>query len=202
MAMGVKRYFDHLSDTNELRKLSEPDKHRLVAFLVMYGAPGFDIAYQPLEQLSSIASKAQRLAGEIRSALSEGPVAQVFGQLLNTFVNLPRSLEAFSSAAENLVANFSGKPGHKARIGRNQFLVVASEFVRRKLGQHLDGDLAELAQAVNPGTEDSPIDISSEAIRKSRQYLERNYPIIYQSLVRQVDRGLRECPSDEKEANG
>ena len=79
-----------------------------------------------------------------------------------------------------------GKPGHKGRNIKSKFLIIASEFVRLKLGDYFDEHLAELYEAVTapPFKEE----LSGDAIRKKRKYLKTNYPGLYAEILKEAMR--------------
>ena len=86
-----------------------------------------------------------------------------------------------------LLANAAGKRGHKGKVQKNTFLIMASELVRLKTGNHYDEHLAELLQTVNPMIDvNEQEDISGDSIRKKREHIKKAYPLIYADCVNKI----------------
>ena len=78
-----------------------------------------------------------------------------------------------------LLDNLVGKRGHKEKVQKNTFLIMASEFVRVKTGNYYDEHLAELLQTLPRIDLNQQEDISGDSIRKKREHLKKVYPVIY-----------------------
>ncbi len=184
----VRKAFDHLGPRNPLKKLRDSDKRVLVALLDMYMRTP-DEFFNPLEEAADIVAEAGALGRRIQSDVLRGQLTQLLApfpaRLLGSAQDLAARLEDFSQKLGILLDNIAGKRGHKRKMGRNQFLIMASEFVSVKTGKHHDEHLAELIQAVSPqsGFDDekciSKKDISGDSIRKKREHLKEIYPHMY-----------------------
>ena len=184
----VKESFENVGPRNPLKKLGDSDKRFLVALLDVYrSAPDLDLAFLHYEKAASIASEAEALGRSIRSVVFEGDLAQVLEPFVGSFQDLPARLDSFSLRLRTLVDNTVGKRGHKGKVQKNTFLIMASEFVRLKTGNHSDEHLAELLQTVDPRIDlNQHEDISGDSIRKKREYLKKVYPLIYANCVNTV----------------
>jgi hypothetical protein len=172
----VDRWFSGTSRGNPLRKLSESDRLLLCSILRLYAAGRPDaLAYQ-LDKVAKLAVTADSLGRSIREAL-ESDAGRV---LVANFADLPSRLEAFSRLKD---LDLVGKRGHKRKILRNYWLVMASEFVLLKTKQAYSEHLADLLQQMLP---DERGDISGDAIRKSREHFKNTYPALYEQLLRKV----------------
>ena len=187
----VNESFKNVGPRNPLKQLSDSDKRFLVALLdVFVRAPDLNPAFLHYEKAAGIASEAESLARSIRSVVFEGDLAQVLEPFVGGFQDLPARLESFSRRVRTLVDNTVGKRGHKGKVQRNTFLIMASELVRLKTGNHYDEHLAELLQTVNPRIDRNPQeDTSGDSIRKKREHLKNAYPLIYANCVNTVYRG-------------
>jgi hypothetical protein len=183
----VKRVFDNIGPRNPLRRLTESDRRLLTAMLFLYKYDSLTAAdwYAPLETAGTIASDAGELAARIRREVIEGKAAQVLSPFIGSYKSVAEVLERFSKQMKIVFDSLVGRPGHKSKIGRNQFLVMASEFVRLTTGSYYDEHLAELFQAVHPSA-DLKDEISGEAILKKRKHLMRSYPLIHAHLMKKV----------------
>ena len=182
-ATAVRRSFENIGPRNPLRKLTAHDRRLLVAFLqIQVSAPESGGVSDFLEEIAQIADEAGALGSSIKAKMFAGPLAESLAPFLGDFQYLPAVLALFSKRIGDLVENAVGKRGHKGRVYKNQFLIMASEFVRQKTGKHYDEHLAELLQSV-PGVDADGDDISGDAIRKKREHLKRTYPLIYRSAV-------------------
>jgi hypothetical protein len=193
MALDREKFFrepfNDLSQKNPLRKLRESDRILLVSLLGVYlHTPKSDQVTDFLEDVGDIAATAAALGKRLESKVFGGTLAQSFTPFLQNFSFLPSALAVFSGQLGGLVENVFGKPGQKAKMMKNQFLIMASELVRQKTGKHHDEHLAELLQSVANSNVDE--DISGDAIRKKREHLKRVYPLIYQNEIRRVKRLL------------
>jgi hypothetical protein len=147
----VKESFQNVGPKNPLKRLSDSDKRLLLAFLDVYvRAPDLAPAYLLWEKAARIATEANSLGRSIRSVVFEGHLAEVLAPFVEGFQDLPARLLSFSLHLGVLLDNAAGKRGHKGKVQKNIFLIMASELVRLKTGNHYDEHLAELLQTVNP----------------------------------------------------
>jgi hypothetical protein len=186
--------FMNIGPRNPLKKLTDYDKHLLVALLVLHEhVASVDVASNLLDQAATIAVDAGRLARRIRDEVLGGTTGELLAPLLKGgFKDLPARLEAFSEL-EIVLTNLAGKAGQKGKVGRNEQLLMASELVSLRLGQYYDEHLAELIQAVtfNPDLS-ADSDTSGDSIRKKRKHLKRTYPLRYKHAVDRIRRLIAE----------
>lgn len=114
-----------------------------------------------------------------------GPAAVVLMEAVNPFLAIPGQLRRLSA-----LLSVDGKPGRKREVFANELLIMASEFVRLKLGSFYDEHVAELFQSISP--DDSFTDLSGDAIRKKRRYLKDNYPQVYDHVLTRAERMSRQ----------
>jgi hypothetical protein len=186
--------FRHVAATNPLRKFSEPDRKLLYAMLKVYAAvttqdgkkrskerakEGF------LEREAKLVADAAKLGSKLESEVFHGPNSDVLLPYISSFSDLPAQLVEFSKVVGGMLDLF-GKRGHKEGNLYDFFLIVASEFVKLKVGQHYDEHLAELYQAIS----ERPLtaDLSGDAIRKRREYLKKCYPDLHSWMLERVKR--------------
>ncbi len=181
--------FRHVSATNPLRKLSEPDRKLLYSMLKVYAAvipqggkrrPKGRSENGLLEKEAKLVADAAKLGSKLESEVFHGPNSDVLLPYISSFSDLPGQLAEFSKVVGGMLDLF-GKRGHKEGNLYGFFLIVVSEFVRLKTGQHYDEHLAELYQAVS----ERPLaaDLSGDAIRKRREYLKKCYPDLYSWML-------------------
>jgi hypothetical protein len=171
----VNRWFSGTSMGNPLRKLSESDKLLLCSMLRLYAAGRPGLADQ-LDKIAKLAVTAELLGRSIREVL-HSDAGRVF---VANFADLPSRLEDFSRLRD---LDLVGKRGHKGKILRNYWLVMASEFVLLKTKTAYSEHLADLLQQILP---DEYGDISGDAIRKSRDHFKHTYPALYEHLLKKV----------------
>jgi hypothetical protein len=196
MALGypkvVTEAFVNLGPRNPLKKLTDYDKHLLVALLLVHEhVPSVDRASNLLEQAARVAADAGKLARRIRDQVLGGTTGELLAPLLKAGLkDLPARLEAFSQL-EMILTNLAGKRGHKAKVARNEYLLMASELVSLRLGQCYDEHLAELIQALtfNPDLS-ADADTSGDSIRRKREHFKRTYPVRYKYAVDQIRRSI------------
>ncbi len=185
----VNRSFKHIGPRNPLRELDGTDRTLLFSLLFLYRSdramPHRSIAVEAAEEMSKIAADSAVLAQRIRSVMIEGKFALPLDPFLPGLQGLPSQLERFGKRLDILMTSMAGKKGHKQKTTVNRFLVMASELVRLRTGDHHDEHLAELLQAINPDAEPD-MDHSGDAIRKKRHYLQNAYPTIYSHAIRQL----------------
>jgi len=133
-----------------------------------------------LEEEAKLVADAAKLASKLESEVFHGPNSDVLLPYISSFSGLPGQLAEFSKVVGGML-DLLGKRGHKEGNIYGFLLIVASEFVRLKTGQHYDEHLADLYQAISerPPTED----LSGDAIRKRRQYLKKCYPDLYSWML-------------------
>jgi hypothetical protein len=136
-----------------------------------------------LEKAAKVMAEAAKLAAKLEAEVFEGPASDFLGLISTRYRDIPKRLADFSMLGKFLLDGF-GKRGHKAKTLANHSLVMASEFVRLRTGQHFDEHLAELFQAIaeRPG----PADFSGDAIRKKREFLRKHYPRIYEAALNSI----------------
>ena len=183
-----------LPPDNPLNRLNDADRVLLFSMLMIYDVVTTRVAKDrpeedPLERMAKLAADAAILSAKLESEVFQGPYADVFLPYISSFRDLPRRLAEFSELIGRKL-NLLGKPGHKGRNLRNQYLILASEFVRLKAGQHYDEHVAELYQAI-PGRPPSE-DLAGDAIRKKRDYIKRCYPDLYGETL---NRAMLACES-------
>ena len=181
--------FRHIAASNPLRKLSEPDRKLLYSMLKVYAAVTTQDGKRRskggskdglLEKEAKLVADAAKLGSKLESEVFQGPNSDVLFPYISSFSDLPRQLTEFSKVVGGMLDLF-GKRGHKEGNLYGFFLIVASEFVRLKTGQHYDEHLAELYQAVSERSLTE--DLSGDAIRKRREYLKKNYPDLYSWML-------------------
>ena len=177
--------FRHIAATNPLRKLSGPDQKILYSMLKVYAAVTTQNGKRRskdglLEKEAKLVADAAKLGSKLESEVFHGPDSDVLLPYISSFSDLPRQLTEFSKVVGGMLDLF-GKRGHKEGNLYGFFLIVASEFVRLKTGQHYDEHLAELYQAVSERSLTE--DLSGDAIRKRREYLKKNYPDLYSWML-------------------
>ena len=177
--------FRHIAATNPLRKLSGPDQKILYSMLKVYAAVTTQNGKRRskdglLEKEAKLVADAAKLGSKLESEVFHGPDSDVLLPYISSFSDLPRQLTEFSKVVGGMLDLF-GKRGHKEGNLYGFFLIVASEFVRLKTGQHYDEHLAELYQAIS----ERPLtaDLSGDAIRKKREYLKESYPDLYSWML-------------------
>ena len=178
--------FRHIAADNPLKtRLSEPERRLLYSMLMAYAAFSKPASEgrsdeDSLESVAKLVTAAAKLGAKLESEVFHGVYSDVLRPWTSTFSDLPGRLAEFSKELGGKLDLF-GKPGHKEGNLNSFFLIVASEFVRLKVGQHYDEHLAELYQAI---AERSPTeDLSGDAIRKRREYLRRCYPGLYSWIL-------------------
>ena len=181
--------FRDIAAGNPLRKLSEPDQKLLYSMLKVYAAVTTEDGKKRskrgskdgrLEKEAKLVADAAKLGSKLESEVFQGPNSDVLFPYISSFSDLPRQLTEFSKVVGGMLDLF-GKRGHKEGNLYGFFLIVASEFVRLKTGQHYDEHLAELYQAVSERSLTE--DLSGDAIRKRREYLKKNYPDLYSWML-------------------
>jgi len=197
--------FEDTGPNNPLRKFTDKGKHALIGLIYMYlvadESDELNEGMEILDEIGKLAAQASDLANRMRILIFDGQLPADGEE----FSLLPPLLEAFASRTAGYV-NQIGKPGHRVKLARNCFLVWVSEFVCAMTGRHYDEHLAEVIQAVsfrrNPIGEES--ELSGDAIRKIRKYVEERYPEMYRvyyekgragaDLVKELDQ--RSCLSE------
>ena len=177
--------FRDIAAGNPLRKLSEPDQKLLYSMLKVYAAVTTQNGKRRskdglLEKEAKLVADAAKLGSKLESEVFHGPDSDVLLPYISSFSDLPRQLTEFSKVVGGMLDLF-GKRGHKEGNLYGFFLIVASEFVRLKTGQHYDEHLAELYQAVSERSLTE--DLSGDAIRKRREYLKKNYLDLYSWML-------------------
>jgi hypothetical protein len=190
--------FRHISANNPLWKLSEPDRKLLCSMLKVYAAVTAQEGQRRskgrskdglLEKEAKLVADAAKLGSKLKSEVFHGPNSDVLLPYISSFSDLPGQLAEFSKVVGGML-DLLGKRGHKEGNLDDLFLIVASEFVLLKVGQHYDEHLAELYQAIS----ERPLtaDLSGDAIRKRREYLKRFYPDLYFWML---ERARKSCES-------
>lgn len=199
----VARAFSGLHTNNPLNQLDDSDRKFLWALLMMYAEVTkrrktrnavLDELERGSKTVSKIVADAARLAARLETELFQGPFAEPLRPFLVGFKDLPVRLVQFSNRIE-MVLNSTGKAGHKRQNLAAQFLLQASEFVRLKTGQHNDEHVADLFQQI--GKRSVKLDLSGDAIRKKRKYLQNQNPIASANAVR---RARRHCEDSNRSA--
>jgi hypothetical protein len=182
---GVVNAFRSIGPDNPLKKLNDLDRKYLWALLVIFDHGGRQMRKEEassdsLERLSSITVDAAKLAKSLRSVAFKGPFSEAIRGATAGYEDLPMRLTRFSERLEKALGSI-GKPGHKRKTIAARSLVEASEFVRLKIGQYYDEHVAELFQAISGSTLSD--DFSGDAIRKKRERLKRQYPVLYANAL-------------------
>lgn len=196
----VAAAFAHTGPRNPLKAFDEADKSLLVSLLAIFlvSPPPSDNTVEDFEKLAEIAGQTKTWAKGIRLALDSQFSRELqsmpsLNTALGSFHDLPPRLEAFGILIGGLLDRIAGKRGQKGKLMKNQFLIMASEFVRLKTKRYNDEHLAELIQALSHEADLS--DISGDAIHKKREHMKRTYPLVYAWLCNRVrDFGIRETP--------
>jgi hypothetical protein len=186
--------FRHIAASNPLRKLSEPDRKLLYSMLKVYAAVTTQDGKRRskggskdglLEKEAKLVADAAKLGSKLESEVFHGPNSDVLLPYISSFSDLPGQLAEFSKVVGGML-DLLGKRGRKEGNLDNLFLIVASEFVLLKVGQHYDEHLAELFQAIS----ERPLtaDLSGDAIRKRREYLKKCYPDLYSWMLERARR--------------
>lgn len=184
------RAFGHLAADSPLKKISEPDRKLLYSMLKVYAAVTTqDVKRRSkdglLEKEAKLVADAAKLGSKLESEVFHGPNSDVLLPYISSFSSLPEQLAEFSKVVGGML-DLLGKRGHKEGNLYNFFLIVASEFVLLKVGQHYDEHLAELYQAIS----ERPLtaDLSGDAIRKRREYFKKCYPDLYSWMLERARR--------------
>jgi hypothetical protein len=195
--------FRHIAANNPLRKLSEPDRELLYSMLKIYSAVTIQGGKRRsrgrskdgfLEMEAKLVADAAKLGSELEAEVFHGPNSDVLLPFISSFSDLPRQLAEFSKVVGGMLDLF-GKRGHHEGNLYGFFLIVASEFVRLKTGQHYDEHLAELHQVISERSLSE--DLSGDAIRKRRKYLKKCYPELYSWMLERARKaGEGSVPSD------
>jgi hypothetical protein len=173
--------FSQLGPNNPLKSLARSDQKRLWSFLKI-----FSISTNPnpkddeLERIAKLVSEAGDIAVRLEAEIFNGTYSDVLYSYTSGFRDLPTLLEEFSMLMEKAL-QLIGKRGHMGQNLVNQLLVVASEFVKLKIGEYFDEQVAELYQVVSESSLEE--DLSGAAIHKKRAYLKRNYPELYADAI-------------------
>jgi hypothetical protein len=186
--------FRHIAASNPLRKLSEPDRKLLYSMLKVYAAVTTQDGKRRskggskdglLEKEAKLVADAAKLGSKLESEVFHGPNSDVLLPYISSFSDLPGQLTEFSKVVGGML-DLLGKRGHKEGNLDDFFLIVASEFVLLKVGQHYDEHLAEMFQAIS----ERPLtaDLSGDAIRKRREYLKKCYPDLYSWMLERARR--------------
>lgn len=175
---AIERAFASTSPKSPLKLLAESDRRYVWSFLLMYEVMSKSKGLEPADQLGKLLADTEKLAERLQSELFEGEYAESLVSFTAGFEDLPLRLAAFSSRLGKALDS-GGKRGHKGKTSANQILVEVSEFVRMRIGQHYDEDLAELFQAVASGIRPMSEDMSGDAIRKKREYMAKSYPVLF-----------------------
>lgn len=183
--------FAALGPTNPLRQLHDEDRQLLWAYLKLFSVlaaqpPSRDLNLEPEELASRTARDAAKLAVRLEADVFQGPLAAELHPFFSGFEVLPVLLREFSKRVSGAI-DLVGGPGRKGELLTNQLLIIASEFVRLRMGSPYDEHVAELLQGIREtkdGEEES--DFSGDAIRKRRKYMQKNYPVLYQTSVQRA----------------
>ena len=114
---------------------------------------------------------------------------------LHKFHDLPTRMIDFSTEVGGLFRQIGGS-GRKTDIQFSLLLVTVSEIVRLALGSPYDEALAELYQIVSTSDAETHVppfvtqEISGNAIRKKRKYLQTHFPEINAAAMQQAERAL------------
>jgi hypothetical protein len=178
----VRSVFEYTGPRNPLRSLNPEDKAVLVSLLTVYLAASVQ-GDDGFEQVAATARQASVLATKIHQ--SRGTyLVQALRDVLGDVEELAMRLVGFSIRFGWLRDRFLGKQGQQGKLSKNEFLLMASEFIRYKTKRYNDEHLAELIQALKDKSDVS--DFSGDAIHKKRQYLKRAYPLRYACLYNKV----------------
>ena len=180
--------FQSTHPKNPLNKLDDGDRMVLFVLLKSYAVQAEDIRRKAveddsLERAENIMAEVAKLATKLESEIFQGPDSDFLNIISTTYRDIPKRLAEFSMLGKLMLGGF-GKPGHKAKILANHSLVMASVFVRSRIGQHFDEHLSELFQAIA----DHPVNevFNGDAIRKRREFLKKHYPRIYEDALKSV----------------
>lgn len=181
-----KNAFNKVGPKNPLNRLNPSDKELLFSTLFVYSrAQGSLEADEVLERAARVAAEGARLAEKLDEHVFKEPAADILREFLSPFISVPVQLRGLSA-----LLSLDGKPGRKRDVFENQLLIMASEFVRMKLGSFYDEHVADLFQSFFP--EDSRSEFSGDAIRKKRSYLKKEYPEVYSQVLAIAERMSRE----------
>ena len=199
--------FRHIAANNPLWKLNEPDRKLLYSWLKVYAAATTPDGKRRskgrskdglLEREAKLVADAAKLGLKLESEVFHGPNSDVLLPYISSFSDLPGQLAEFSKVVGGMLDLF-GKRGHKEGNLYDFFLIVASELVLLKVGQHYDEHLAELYQAIS----ERPLtaDLSGDAIRKRREYLKKFYPDLCSLMLEQARKTCESTvPRDSSQA--
>ena len=190
LGASTAQAFGNIGANNPLIELLDPERrllfsllklHAVMPTLVGKGKAGDD----ELERIAKVAADAARFAVKLEQEVFQGPYSDAFSQETCGFRDLPVRLAELSERLGRAL-NLIGKPGHKKKNFRDQFLIRASELVKLKFGQHYDEHLAELFQAVaNRPLKEG--DRSGDSIRKRREYLAEKYSDLYAIWLEEME---------------
>jgi hypothetical protein len=166
--------FKSINRQSRFKKLHATDRFVLCLLLKLYlsadaAALAGEDRIDDWERAAQVMAEARALAVKLRTVVFQDSSSGVSGLIPKEYRNLPDQLDMFSMIGE-LVCDSVGKRGHKARIFANHYLVLASEFVRRRTGNYFDEQMGNLLQAIAGRPDDGVL--STEAIRKKTQGLQ------------------------------
>lgn len=151
------------------------------------------------DELGAIASKTLRdasdLADKLEADVFQGSLKNELRPFIFGYESLPGILRSFARNIGNLL-DATGKPGRKNEAFTNQLLVIASEFVRLATGSFNDEHLAELFPAVL--ATDLADDFSGDSIRKRRDRLKRQYPLLYAQALQKASHHFQTGSSERE----
>ena len=191
-------FFRQIAKDNPLKRLGQADRIAVAASLNVYDSLARErrsTSSRDLDQISKVAADASQLGKKLESDVFQGHLAEPLLPFVSRFRDIPKQLDRLSRTLGEVLKQF-GKRGHFKRNSANRFLVMTSEFVHLRLGQHYDEHLAELLQAISG----RPLskDVSGDAIRKKREYMKRHYPQLYESARGDAHRFSRRVGSAAK----
>jgi hypothetical protein len=127
----LRKPFESVGHRNPLKQLSDSEKRLLIAMLNLHlFSSEDDDVFQPFEDVAAIAAEAGALSKKIQANVLGGVAGRILAPFLGSIQDLPARLEDFAKQIGTLLDDTVGKAGHKARVAKNQYLVMASEFVQ------------------------------------------------------------------------
>lgn len=193
IAEGSRRAFAYLRSQSPLKQLTQEDQALLWSYLKLFAYAQRDSG-EYLDGFFAAASRtaaaAARFAQRLEQDIFQSPESEILAPFVTQFAGLPSQLRAL-----NELLNANGKPGYKAEVFTNTFLIAASALVRSRLGKAYDEHVAELFQAIDAGN----TELSGDAIRKKRDRLRRQYPHAYKQALQFVQSAAKSGSESEEE---
>ena len=186
MAIGenaTRHAFSELRRDSKLLALGPPDRMLMWSILKMSieaGAPAGELLAHDFYESCLLAERIGKQADMLATQLEElwrRPSAEPFQAMLPNHSPLNQILRNLSAALLNGVATI-GAPSRSPATMQTWMYVMATELAKERLGSYCEGDVAELAQILNPTLED----VSAEVVKKRLQRFRKQFPEMHAEL--------------------